>query len=142
MRPTYIQMKISLTEELSKQLIAILSARNAKEMNAAIEPNRCYWLNVFKLIEASDFSHLYHYHSFAHTSDYSFINLDSALKMIPNFSKGSTAYGAPEKQERKFKQLLLALSFLDSDLYVTLVTRRFKWHLAEKLLQKKETPDG
>lgn len=141
MQPTFIQMKISLTEELSKQLIAVLSARTLKDMNEAIAPNWCYWLDIFKAVQKSDYSHLYGFHSFSHTSDYSFITLKTALTMIPNFSNGCNAYGSPEKQERKFKQLLLALSFLDSDLFVTLVTRRFKWALVEKILDK-DKPDG
>lgn len=141
MQQTYIQMRISSTEALSKQLVAILSARNEKELIAAMGDNEDYWKSVFCTLEKLDFSHLYQYHSFSHTSNYSYVTLDIAIKHMANFANGSIAYGNPVKQERKFKQMLMALSFLDCDLYVTLLTKRFKWSLVEQLLKVNQNGD-
>lgn len=131
----YIQMTISSTEEISKELIGILSARNARELSDAMGTNRTYWIRVFEVIKLCDFSHLKEYKSYSHASNYSYISLPSALTLIPNFSYGCKAYGTQESQEKKFKQLLTALSFIDCDIFVTLVLKRFRWCLVDKLLK-------
>lgn len=128
-------MEISSTEEISKQLVGILSARTDYELFVAMGANREYWISIFQMVNQYDFKHLHKYHAYSHTSNYSYMTLPAALGLIPNFASGSNAYGTPEKQERKFKQLLNALSFLDCDLYVTLLMRRFKWSLVESLLK-------
>ena len=131
---SYVQMVISSTEGLSKELVGIVSARNMDELLISIGKNKDYWLSIFKTISGGNFDHLYEFHNYAHTSTYSYISLPAALSFIDNFKKGSIAYGTEEKQKKKFKQLLNALSFLDSDLFVTLILRRFNWSLVDELL--------
>lgn len=134
MQPTYIQMRISSTEVLSRELIAILSARTLNELKDAIANNQEYWVSVFHDLMKLDFSHLYHLRSYSHTSNYSYVTLDVAIRYMGNFANGSIAYGDAKNQEKKFRQLLNALSFIDCDIYVTLLTKRFKWSLVEELL--------
>ena len=136
MQRKYIQMEISSTEGISKELVGILSARTDYEMFVAMGANREFWIEIFKMVDQYDFSHLHKYHTYSHISNYSYMTLPAALGLIPNFAAGSNAYGTPEKQERKFKQLLNALSFLDCDLYVTLLLKRFKWSLVESLIKE------
>lgn len=135
-QPSYVQMVISSTEELSKELVGIISARSKDELMSAIGKNKDYWRSIFSTIEKSNFGHLYEFYNFSHSSTYSYISLPIALTLIENFTKDSGAYGTEENQKKKFKQLLTALSFLDSDLFVTLVLKRFKWDLVKEFLEE------
>lgn len=116
--------------------MGVLSARTLAELKLAISPEVAFWTNIFDDLDKGDFDHLSKFKNLSHTSTYSYIELRMALELIPNFSIASSAYGSIESQEKKFKQLLNALTFLDCDTFLTLILKRFRWSLVEELLGK------
>lgn len=127
-------MRISSTEEISKELVGILSSRNFRELKISINKDKIFWLSIFKTLKDCKFTQIDKFRNYSHHSNYSYVSLPLALSLIRNLNDNCDAYGTVEMKEKKFKQLLNALSFLDSGLLLSLLFRKFKWELVERLL--------
>jgi hypothetical protein len=121
----FIQMRYTSDETITTELTNIVTARTVEDIERAIKGNQVFWDSVLKPISEHRYTHLSErFADFKHTSNYSYLNIKSALNFIQFFAEDNPLYGNSEQQARKFKTFLSSLTYMEANLILLLLVRQ------------------
>lgn len=122
----FVQKAVFSDEKISRDVLSVLGARGgdvARAFNAAKTLDRLK--SVFEFVVNHDFIDTDSFEGYENDNRMSFVSFEKALRQLQHFTVDSTAYANEDVKRKKFFILLESLVFLEADMLIRLVQKRF-----------------
>ena len=121
----FVQRQVFTNDGLSKGIIAVLGANGVRAVRKALDesPSKDQIINLFRKVIDDEYIDLDTFDGYSSTNTISFMSIHRALRQMDTFKVDAPL--SVDVKYRKLYMLLESLEFMEADIYLRLLMKRF-----------------